>query len=163
MSVTDVAGRFTGYDGKSVFLRDLHFLYRVQQFLYHLLGSLHIFKHGSHAVWRATFAMPGLVKPQICLGVNIKSLIVVVYVLDKRVDVGTFHGRAERKVPSRRAEPGKFMKYKLFVSNNSGKDWKTFDIPNSELYAACSIYKDKIYLFLANNDLIRYRVESSKD
>lgn len=95
MSVTDVAGRFTGHKGKSVFLRDLHFLYRVQQFLYHLLCSLHVFKHGSHAVWRATFAMPELVKPQICLGVNIKSLIVIVYVLDKRVDVGTFHGRAE--------------------------------------------------------------------
>lgn len=53
---------------------------------------------------------------------------------------------------------GMFMRYKLIVSNNSGKDWKTFDIPNSEFYAACSIYKDKIYLFLANNDLIRYRV-----
>ncbi len=53
---------------------------------------------------------------------------------------------------------GLFMKYKLIVSNNSGKDWKTLDIPNSELYAACSIYGNSIYLFLSNNRLIQYRI-----
>lgn len=53
---------------------------------------------------------------------------------------------------------GLFIKYKLIVSNNSGKDWKTFDIPNSVLYAACSIYGNSIYLFLTNNRLIQYRI-----
>lgn len=53
---------------------------------------------------------------------------------------------------------GIFMKYKLVISNNSGKDWETFDIPNSELYAACSIYGNSIYLFLTNNCLIQYRI-----
>ena len=50
------------------------------------------------------------------------------------------------------------MSYKLIVSNNSGKDWKTIDIPNSELYAACSIYGNSIYLLLSNNRLIQYRI-----
>lgn len=54
---------------------------------------------------------------------------------------------------------GMFMRYKLVVSNNSGKDWKTFDIPNSELYSACSIYRNHVYIFLTNNELIRYSVE----
>lgn len=53
---------------------------------------------------------------------------------------------------------GIFMSYKLIVSNNSGKDWKTIDIPNSELYAACSIYGNSIYLLLSNNRLIQYRI-----
>lgn len=56
-----------------------------------------------------------------------------------------------------------FMKYKLFVSNNSGKDWKTFNIPNSELFSACSIYRNHVYIFLTNNELIRYSVEGSED
>lgn len=47
--------------------------------------------------------MPRLVKPDICLGVNIKSLIVIVDVLDKRVDVGAFHCGVEGKVASGRA------------------------------------------------------------
>lgn len=55
-------------------------------------------------------------------------------------------------------ETGIFMNYKLIVSNNSGKDWKTFDIPNSSLYAACSICGNSIYLFLTNNRLIQYRI-----
>lgn len=58
---------------------------------------------------------------------------------------------------------GMFMRYKLVVSNNSGKDWKTFDIPNSELYSACSIYRNHVYIFLTNNELIRYSVEGSED
>ena len=53
---------------------------------------------------------------------------------------------------------GIFMSYKLIVSNNSGKDWKTIDIPNSELYASCSIYGNSIYLFLSNNRLIQYLI-----
>ena len=53
---------------------------------------------------------------------------------------------------------GIFMKYKLVVSNNSGKNWKIFDIPNSELYATYSIYGNSIYLFLTNNRLIQYRI-----
>lgn len=55
-------------------------------------------------------------------------------------------------------ETGIFMSYKLIVSNNSGKDWKTFDIPNSVSYTACSIYGNVIYLFLTNNSLIQYRI-----
>ena len=58
---------------------------------------------------------------------------------------------------------GIFMHYMLIVSNNSGKDWKTFDIPNSALYAACSIYGNSIYLFLTNNRLIQYSIEISKE
>lgn len=58
---------------------------------------------------------------------------------------------------------GIFMKYKLIVSNNSGKVWKTFDIPNSELYAACSICGNTIYLFLTNNRLMQYSIEISKE
>lgn len=53
---------------------------------------------------------------------------------------------------------GAFVKYCLAVSNNSGKDWQQLEIPNSELYGACTLYKGSIYLFMINNDLIRYKL-----
>lgn len=55
-------------------------------------------------------------------------------------------------------QAGIFMAYKLVVSNNLGQDWKTFDIPNSMLYSACTLHGDNVYIFLTNAQLIQYNI-----
>lgn len=53
---------------------------------------------------------------------------------------------------------GAFMRYQLLVSKNSGIDWQQLDIPNSELYGACALYKENVYIYLINSKLIRYEL-----